>query len=102
MPSPFFDGLGKTILQIHKDSEQAIFKPQEGTNQPVEVIFNDKHQEIDVDGRPYGAPRPVAWFETGLIEPVYGDVLEINNIEYVVRETKPDGLELTEVILSGP
>lgn len=69
---------------------------------PVEVIFHARHQEVDLDGQAYGAPNPTAWFRTGLIDPNYGDKIEINGIEYTIVGTEPDGLELTQINLDEP
>lgn len=100
MPSPFFDRLGETVHSIFKDEKQAIFKSDDGLIQPVEIIFNDRHQAIDLDGKPYGAPKPMAWFKTGDICPNFNDILEVNGKKYLIREVKDDGLELTELTLS--
>lgn len=100
MPSPYFDGLGDKCLDIFKDEVKASFRSQTGVIQSIEIIFNDRHQETDMDGRAYGAPKPMAWFKTGLICPVYGDLLYVNDAKYIIREVKDDGLELTELTLS--
>lgn len=103
MPSPFFKGLGESVLRIFKDEAKAIFKPQNGYSQPLEVIFNARHQSVDVDGQAYGAPNPTAWFRTGLISPVYGDQIEIVvdgvGVDYIITSIEPDGLELTQLNL---
>lgn len=100
MPSPFFDRLGAQVHKIFKNREKAVFKPNSGSTQFVEVIFNDRHQDIDIDGKPYGAPKPMAWVKTGEIFPEYNDVLEVNGTKYIIREMKDDGLELTGLVLS--
>ena len=100
MPTPFFDGLGEQVLEIFQDCEEAIFHPESGSVQPVDIIFNDRHQDVDEFGKPYGAPNPRAWFRTGDICPVFGDILVIRGCKYIIREPKPDGLELTELVIS--
>jgi len=100
MPSSYFNGMGDLILDTFQETVSALFKPQEGSIQPVEIIFNKAHQDIDIDGKPYGAPNPRAWIRTESICPVYGDVLEVDGEDYLVREIKPDGLELTALVLS--
>lgn len=106
MPSPFFKGLGETVLGIFKDEAKAVFKPQNGYPQPLEVIFNARHQAVDVQGQEIGAPNPTAWFRTGLITPVYGDTLEVvvegTSINYRIINVAPDGLELTQLDLDEP
>jgi len=100
MPSHFFDGLGEQVLGIFQEEVKALFKPQDGITQPIEVIFNDRHQDVDDFGKPYGAPNPRAWFRTGLICPKFGDILEVGKRSYIVREVKDDGLEITELVIS--
>ena len=99
MPSHFFNRLGETVLEIFKNSKAAIFNPQVGQAQSVEVIFLDRHRDIDIHGHEYGAPKPVAWFRTGLIDPVYKDEIEIENKNYSIVEIKPNGHEITELTL---
>ena len=103
MPSPFFNGLGNQLLQIFKDSEPAtLFSQETDDSRPVSVIFHARHQDTDRNGIPYGAPRPVAWIEISSNPPKYGDILTIGEVDYVIRETKPDSLELIELVLSEP
>lgn len=100
MPSPIFDGLGETIHGIFKDASPAIFTPNGSESQSIEIIFNDRYQETDLSGFNVGAPKPVAWFKTGEIAPEYNDILTVNDVDYIIREIKPDGLELTQLTLS--
>ncbi len=101
MPSPAFNGLGQAIHNVFKENQSAVFKPQIGSNESVEVIFHARHQETDRDGVPYGAERPVAWILTAAgIDPKYDDGLEINGVDYIIKEIKPDGLEIVELILA--
>lgn len=99
MPSHFFNRLGETLLGIFKETELAVFNPQEGQTQSVEVIFHDRHRDIDFDGKEVGAPRPTAWVKTGLIDPKYKDKMTINDKDYLIVEIKPNGHEITELIL---
>lgn len=99
MPSPFFNRLGETVLEIFKNSNKAVFNPQEGQSQSIEVIFLDRHKDIDIHGKEYGAPKPIAWFRTGIIEPKYKDQITIENKVYSIVEIKPNGHEITELTL---
>lgn len=95
MASRFFNRLGETIVEIFKEPQDGIFQCQ-----PIEVIFESSHQDIDINGRPYGAPKPVAWFKTGMISPVYGDIITIAAKDYTIVEIKVDGIsQVTELIL---
>jgi len=100
MTSSYFDGFGDSLMTVFKDTIEAIFEPVIGDTETVEIIFNACHQEVDIDGVPYGAEKPVAWFKTGVITPKDRDKIVINTIEYIIRDVKPDGLELTELTLS--
>ena len=101
MPSPFFDGMGATIMDLFGECQEAILKPSNGGNvRSVEVIFNAVHQEVDIDGRPVGGPNPRMWIKKGVACPEYGDVIELHGVKYLVREVEPDGLELNELIIS--
>lgn len=102
MPAPFFNGLGEAILETFKDVQQAVFTPQVGPAQPIDVIFNDRHEDVDLNGIPYGAPKPTAWIRTGLVNPAFNDTLVINSVSYLIKEIKPDGLELTQLTLTAP
>lgn len=102
MPSPLFDGMGDSMLLTFGEAKDAIFKPQTGGTQTVEVIFNARHQEVDRDGKPFGSPKPRAWFRTGTFCPEDGDFIEIDGVDYLIREEKPDGLELSELLLVEP
>jgi len=102
MAAHFFKGLGETVLGIFKDAENAVFNPQEGQTQSIEVIFSHRHQDVDIYGKDYGAPKPVAWIKTGIAEPKYKDKLCINEVEYLIIDIKPDGLELTRLDLQEP
>lgn len=107
MPSPLFDGMGDTLLGLHKNGAQATFTPQVGTPLQLDVIFNDRYQKILVGnaGAGYGAPTPTAWIKVDAIAPVvpaFGDVLTINSIDYVIRGIEFDGLEMYELPLSAP
>lgn len=100
MPSPSFNGLGKQLHAMFKDKQPAVFRPQDGDAQSIDVIFHDRHQEVDKDGKPYGAPKPVAWILTDLgLDPKFNDRLDVNGDEYIIKEIKPDGLEITELTL---
>lgn len=90
------------MMETFGDRVKAIFKPSSGGMKKVEVIFHARHQEVDRDGIPYGSPRPIAWHITGEIEAKDRDVIEINGIDYLIRESKPDGLEITELLLVEP
>ena len=68
----------------------------------MEVIFHARHQEVDRDGIPIGSPRPVAWHITGEISAQDKDIIEIEGTDYLIRDTKPDGLEITELLLVEP
>jgi hypothetical protein len=95
MTNAFFNRLGETIVGIFKEPVDAIFN-----SQPVEVVFDESHQDIDIAGKPYGAPRPVAWVVTGSINPVYGDPIHIDGKDYTVIEVKIDGMkEVTQLNL---
>jgi hypothetical protein len=100
VPSPVFNGLGAKINTLLKDAKPATFNPKSGSSQTIDVIFNDKHQEIDKDGKPYGAPRPVAWvLKSSGLSFEFDDQLEINGTDYLIKEFKDDGLEMYELIL---
>lgn len=104
MPASIFDGLGETVLETFKEPEQASYLSQIPLSQPVtlDCIFNARHQEKDYEGVVVGAPRPVAWFATGEIEPKYGDSWTVAGVTYKIIDVKPDGLELTELGLQAP
>ena len=102
MPSPLFDGMGLSMMETFGERVKAFFKPQSGGVQKIDVIFNDRHQEFDRDGIPIGNPRPVAWHLTGEIKAKDGDLIEINKVDYIIRDDKPDGLEITELLLVEP
>lgn len=100
MPSPFFDGMGQTIMDIFGDCEYATLKPENGSVKTIEVIFNAVHREVDIDGRPIGAPNPRMWIRNDVACPKYGDIIELRGVKYIVREVQDDGLELTELVIS--
>lgn len=104
MTTYFFSGLGETLLGIFGETDKAVFKPKKGRPQSAEVIFNARHQELDIDGKPYGSERPVAWAKKDAFycDPDFDDVIEINNVDYFIKETKFDGLELIELVLAEP
>lgn len=101
MASRFFNRLGETIVDIFKESEEGTFKPKDESDpQPVDLIFDASHMDIDIHGKPYGSPHPVAWIVTGSIPAIYGDVLEIDSKDYTIVEIKIDGIaQVTELIL---
>ena len=100
MPSPFFNGMGETILRIFGEEQPAQFIPQNGPPKPVEVIFNAIHQDVDLSGQVIGGPNPTAWIRTGLISPEYNDKIRIENSgTYLITSTEDDGLELTRLNL---
>ena len=89
------------MLGIFGEDAKATFRPKNGRPQPIEIIFNARHQEVDVDGKAYGEERPVAWIRKGSsCKPKYDDEIEIDDKLYIVRETKFDGLELMEIVLT--
>ena len=100
MSSRYFNRLGETIIDIFKDSVKGIFKPVDESCSPqsVDVVFDDFHMDIDIHGKPYGAPRPMAWVKEGFINPVYGDKIEIENKEYTIVEVKLQE-QVTELVL---
>lgn len=90
------------MIGIFGEDAKATFRPKNGRPQPVEIIFNARHQEVDLDGKPYGEEKPVAWIQkdTKNCKPKYDDEFEIDGKLYIVRETKFDGLELDEIVLT--
>jgi len=100
MPTPLFDGLGDALLNIFENEFPAIFKPIVGSSQPIKVIFNARHQQIDFDGKSYGAEKPIAWIRTGLINPKFNDIIEIDGKDYFIKDDEPDGLEITKLLLA--
>lgn len=100
MPSNYFSGFGAKMVGFFGEEKSAVFHPVSGQHQTIEVIFNSAHREIDVDGKPYGSPKPVAWVKNGLISPSFNDVLEVDGKRYLIKDDKPDGLELMELLLA--
>lgn len=103
MPSPLFQGMGEIFMGALKEAVNATFTPMTGpVIEDVPIIFNARFVDVDVSGVAFGAPRPVAWFLTGAIDPQpkHGDSIEINSITYKVRSVEPDGHEMTKLELS--
>ena len=99
MASPHFKGIGQAIIEVFKEGKQATFKPQQGDQKTLEVIFTSANQQVDIGGQEYGSSNPTCWFNTGLISPVYGDKIEIDGVDYTVVNVSPDGHELTQIDL---
>lgn len=103
MPTSLLDGLGEAVLDIFAEECDAIFKPSIGGSQPIQGIFNARYREGDNLGKPVGEPNPRFWFRTGLIDAKERDIIEINGVDYIIRKRpEPDGLELSELILTEP
>jgi len=87
-------------MSLFSECEQATFKPENGPVRAIEVIFNAVHQDLDIGGKPIGAPSPRMWVVTKNLCPKYGDIVELHGVKYIIREVQEDGLELTELIIS--
>ena len=100
MTARVFKGLHKRIQMRMKEPVKACFFSQSGQARvELDVIFIANFREEDDFGVQYGAPHPTAWIEQGLIDPIDGDSLEINNKVYEIREIAPASSQYIKLTL---
>ena len=108
MANSVFDGMADAIFSVLKETASAILisTSEEGPPviQTVEIIFNERHAEVDPNGTPFGEPRPVAWVKTSAFtnecdKPKYGDEMTIQETDYMILEVKFDGLQTYQLTL---
>lgn len=99
MVSRYFQRNGDYIVQLFENKTEGLFTPKNGAPVSVRLVFNDRHQDIDINKHKYGAPKPVAWIKTGSINPTYKDMLTIDGANYWIVEVKNDGIKATTELL---
>lgn len=102
MKAPVFNGIFKNVIQkVMGDPQPATYRSADSSvSCELKVIFLDNHREVDpVTGIAVGAPNPQAWIEQGIVMPEYGDYIEIEGHEYLIREVEPAAEQYIKLIL---
>lgn len=100
MAARVFKGLHKRIQMRLKEPVKAGFFSQSGQGRvDIDGIFLADFQEVDDFGMKFGAPHPTFWIEQGCVNPIDGDLLEIGDKVYKIREVSPASSQYIKLTL---